>query len=425
MYGPIASRTLERELVADELRDPSSGPSPQGEKEASLSLTLSLGKGAGEGSRKPHVCFVAPSTWPLFSGDRDIPVVGGAEVQQSFIAPALAARGYRVSMIALDYGQPDRSVVKGVTVHKIYRPDEGLPVVRFVYPRLAMLWRVLGEVDADVYYQRTAAALTGFVAAFCRRHGKGSIYSGASDVDFLPGRQDIRYARDRWLFQYGVRNVDRVFAQNATQQERLREHFGRESIVVPNCYAAPRGAGADRAGYVLWVATVRAQKRPEMFLEMARRLPGQRFVLVGGSDSDRGGLEYARAIRDAAAALPNVEYRGFMPFGEADRVFDGARLVVNTSTYEGFPNTFLQAWARGIPTVAFVDTRSRAADGLPAYDIVQDMPAAIARVGCLMRDDAAWERASGRVSRHFREHHSLDAVVGLYEREIAALARAP
>jgi hypothetical protein len=130
-------------------------------------------------------------------------------------------------------------------------------------------------------------------------------------------------------------------------------------------------------------------------------------------------------IRDAAAALPNVEYRGFMPFGEADRVFDGARLVVNTSTYEGFPNTFLQAWARGIPTVAFVDTRSRAADGLPAYDIVQDMPAAIARVGYLMRDDAAWERASGRVSRHFREHHSLDAVVGLYEREIAALARAP
>jgi glycosyltransferase involved in cell wall biosynthesis len=374
---------------------------------------------------KPHICFVAPTTWPLFSGDRDIPVVGGAEVQQSFIAPALAARGYRVSMIALDYGQPDRSVVKGVTVHRIYRPDEGLPVVRFVYPRLTTLWRVLGEVDADVYYQRTAAALTGFVAAFCRRHGKGSIYSGASDVDFLPGRQDITYARDRWLFQYGVRNVDRVFAQNATQQERVREHFGRESIVVPNCYAAPRGAGADRAGYVLWVATVRAQKRPEMFLEMARRLPGQRFVLVGGSDSDRAGLEYARAISEAAAALPNVEYRGFMPFGEADRVFDGARLVVNTSTYEGFPNTFLQAWARGIPTVAFVDTRSRAADGLPAYDIVDDMPAAIARVGSLMRDDAAWERASSRVSRHFREHHSLDAVVGLYEREIAALARTP
>ena len=61
----------------------------------------------------------------------------------------------------------------------------------------------------------------------------------------------------------------------------------------------------------------------------------------------------------------------------------------------------------------------------PSVYIVQDMPAAIARAGCLMRDDAAWERASSRVSQHFREHHSLDAVVGLYEREIAALARTP
>ena len=48
---------------------------------------------------------------------------------------------------------------------------------------------------------------------------------------------------------------------------------------------------------------MRAQKRPEMFLEMARRLPGHRFVLVGGSDSDRAGLEYARAIREALDAV--------------------------------------------------------------------------------------------------------------------------
>ena len=27
---------------------------------------------------KPHICFVAPTAWPLFSGNLDIPVVGGA-----------------------------------------------------------------------------------------------------------------------------------------------------------------------------------------------------------------------------------------------------------------------------------------------------------------------------------------------------------
>jgi glycosyltransferase involved in cell wall biosynthesis len=411
-YGPIASHTLERELVAEaRLHPQSQALDEEREKRAPR--------------RKPHICFVAPTTWPLLSGARDIPVVGGAEVQQSIIAPALAARGYRVSMITLDYGQEDRAVVKGVTVHRMYKPDEGLPVVRFVFPRLTKLWKALAEVDADIYYQRSAAALTGFVAAFCRANGKRSIYSGASDVDFAPPHPDIRFARDRWIFEYGVKAVDRLFVQNGAQAQLARANFSRDSVLVPNSYVPPKGARNDPRGYVLWVATMRAQKRPEILLEIARRMPEYRFVMVGGSDPDRRGQEYLRTVQEALKALPNVEYRGFVPYAEADRVFDGARLVVNTSSYEGFPNIFLQSWARGIPTVSFVDTGSRSPDGRPAYDIVKDVREASLRVERLMRDDAGWKDASARVASHFRTHHSLEAVAQIYERELAALARMP
>lgn len=396
-------------------RDPLTvDPSPGG-------LAGARARSAPSRSRLPHVCFVAPTTWPLFSGDKEIPVVGGAEVQQSLIAPALAARGFRVSLIALDYGQEDRARIKDVTVHKLYKPDAGLPVVRFIHPRLTTLWRVLGEVGADIYYQRSAAALTGFLAAYCKRHGKRAIYSGASDVDFLPTHPDIKYTRDRYIFQYGLRTVDRIFAQNATQQAWARANFGRDSVHVPNCYEAPAGAQADPNGYVLWVATVREQKRPELFLELARRMPQRRFVMVGGNDPDRIGLEYVARIREALKELPNVEYRGFMPFVEADRVFDGARVLVNTSGYEGFPNTFLQAWSRGVPTVAFVDTGSRDGQG-PVYDIAADIDAAARSLERLMSDGAAWARASARVSSHFARQHSLAAVVDIYERELLALA---
>lgn len=420
-YGPIASSTLERagtDPGSREGTDPGFrawGPSP---------VSVSSRENSGT-VPKPHICFVAPTTWPLLSGNRDIPVVGGAEVQQSLIAPALAARGFRVSLIALDYGQANREVVKGITVHKMYRPDEGLPVVRFVHPRLTKLWKALKEVDADIYYQRSAAAVTGFIAAFCRANRKRSIYAGASDVDFAPPHPDIRYARDRWLFEYGVRNVDRLFVQNGTQLERARANFGRDSVLVPNSYSPPPAARADRDGYVLWVATMRAQKRPEILFEVAQRMPEYRFVMIGGSDPDRKGKEYVRGVREKIATLPNVEYRGFMPFDEADRAFDGARLLLNTSGYEGFPNIFLQAWARGVPTVAFVDTGSRAPDGRPAYDIVEDVREASLRVERLMRDDAEWQQASSRVASHFREHHSLQAVTEIYERELAALARMP
>jgi len=371
--------------------------------------------------RKPHVCFLAPTTWPTFAGSKDIPVIGGAELQQTIIAKELAARGYRVSMISIDYGQQDGAVVDGVRIYNMHKPFEGIPVLRFFHPRLTSLWKALKRVDADVYYQRTAAAYTGFLAAFCKYYGKRAIYGGASDVDFIPKRQDISYLRDILLFEYGLRRVDTVIVQNPNQLNYLRENYHRDGIHIPNCYDAPAGARADRQGYVLWVATVRAQKRPMLALEVARRLPHLKFVMVGGHDPGRAGEDYARAVREGAANLPNVEYRGFMPFAETDRLFGEARVVLNTSSYEGFPNTFLQAWSRGVPTVAFVDVGARR-DGEPVYDIATDAEDAAARVNRLMSDDLAWQQASNRVAAHHREFHSVDSVVSRFEGEVNHLA---
>ena len=371
-------------------------------------------------ARKPHICFVALTTWPVLSGDPDINMVGGAEVQQSMIAPALVERGYKVSMICLDHGQPEGAVVRGIRVHKAYTPDEGLPVVRFFHPRMTKLWSALQRVDADVYYQRTAGVDTAHTAAFCRRNGRTSIYAGASDVDFMPGDEEIKFARDRRIFEWGLRRVDRVFVQNQSQRKALEANYGREGVVIPNCYASGGTNRADKRDYVLWVATIRSPKRPEMLLELARRLPQHRFVVVGGEDTTPGAHDYFRSIAEAARALPNVEFKGFLPFAEAEKWFDGARVLLNTSRYEGFPNTFLQAWSRGVPTVAFVDTGSTH-EGEPVYDVVKDLSEMSWKVDRLMREDLLWREASRRVEGFFKASHSVEAISGLYERELASV----
>jgi glycosyltransferase involved in cell wall biosynthesis len=374
--------------------------------------------------RRAHVCFVAPTTWPVISGDTSIKVVGGAEVQQSMIAPALARRGHRVSMICLDYGQADGTVIDGVTIRNLHEPDAGLPGIRFVHPRFTALWAAMKRVGADVYYQRTAAVHTAYMAAFCKVHGRKSIYAGASDVDFLPGEEDIRFGRDKKIFQWGVRHVHRIVTQNDVQQKQLFDHYGIEGAVIPSCYVPPAGASNDPRGYVLWTASIRPSKRAELALELARRLPQHRFVMIGGPDPDRRSQEYFRGLQEAARAIPNLEMKGFVPFTEAERWFNGARLVLNTSLYEGFPNTFLQAWSRGVPTLAFIDTGSRGADGEPVYDAVEEVSQASWKIERLMRDDVLWQQASRRVEAHFRASHSVEAVIDRYEREIALLTEA-
>ena len=377
-------------------------------------------------ARKPHICFVAPYAWPVFSRDPDIKLVGGAEVQQSILARIFQRNGHPVSMVTLDFGQPQDAVVDGVRVRKTHRQDEGIPVLRFLHPRLSSLWSALRTVDADIYYQRSAGLQTGVVAEFCRRHGKRFIFAGASDNDFERGKQQIRFRRDRWLYERGLAMADRVVVQNANQMKFLREQYGREGLLVPSVYELPaRTSPRDAADRVLWVATIHEYKRPDMALEIARRLPHRKFVMVGGVSTRGTKLRegYYEAVRDAAARLPNVEFKGFLPLAQVEPWFDRARVFLNTSVYEGVPNTFMQAWARGVPTVASVDVAARV-EGKPLYDVFSGVEEGAAQIERLFDDQLAWARASARCFEYFNREHSGAEALRRYTELFDSLTRA-
>jgi glycosyltransferase involved in cell wall biosynthesis len=371
---------------------------------------------------KPHICFVAPYVWPILARDPTIKVVGGAEVQQAILARAFQRAGYRVSMICLDYGQPDAATVDGITVYKTYRPDAGVPVLRFVHPRITGVWRAMREVNADIYYQRSAAMLTAVVSEFCRRHGKRSIYAGASDMDFMRGKQQIRFRRDRWLFEHGLAGVDRIVVQNRKQQDACRAHYGLDSVLIPSCYEVPPSSKVRGGELVLWVGTVHDYKRPEIFLDIAARLPHRRFVMIGGSATPGERLKsgYYERVREAAAKLPNVEFKGFLPLAEVEPWFDRGRVLVNTSVYEGMPNTFMQSWARGIPTVATVDVGARLNES-SFYRVFEKPEEGAQEIERLFADDLHWARASARCREYFDRSHSSTEVLARYARVFAEL----
>jgi len=368
--------------------------------------------------RKAHICFVAPYAWPVLSRDPNIQVVGGAEVQQCILARLFAANGYRVSMISFDYGQPSPVLVDGITVYKSFREDAGVPVLRFLHPRLTTMWRVLRQVDADVYYQRSSAMWTGVVAQFCRRHGKRSVYAGASDRDFEIGQEQILHARDRWLYRRGLARVDRIVAQNPFQIESCRRNHQRDATLIPSCYELPKEAKPGNGDRVLWVGTIHGYKRPHWFLDIAERLPHRRFVMVGGPSVGGERLKpgYYEEVRGRAARLPNVEFTGFLPLAEVEPWFDRARLLVSTSVYEGMPNVFLQAWARAVPTVATVDV------GAPVNTVFADAAQGAAKVETLLSDTALWNQASSDSLAYFERNHSSSEVLARYARLLEDLA---
>jgi glycosyltransferase involved in cell wall biosynthesis len=371
-------------------------------------------------NRLPHVCFIAPIAYPLLAGSREIAVIGGAELQVVLVARRLAARGHRVSMVCLDFGQADQVVVDGITVFRAYRPDEGIPVLRFLWPRLTSIWSCLKRADADIYYQQTAGMLTGVMAAFCRRYHRKSVFASASNPDLLPRTPRIQYARDRWIYAYGLRHVDRIFVQNEEQARLCRENLGREPILVPNCYPMPADRPLGRAGtFILWVSTIRSLKRPELFLDLAEALPQHRFRMIGGpGDGERALYD---SIASRARGIPNLEFLGFVPFEEVEAQFDNARVFVNTSSSEGFPNTFLQAWARGVPTVSFIDAGARLNGRLVGMR-VSTMQEMVKQVAELAADDSLRLSEGGQGEEYVDRMHSPATVIPLYERLFIGLA---
>lgn len=357
-------------------------------------------------SSRPHICFVAPHAYPVLAENEELAFVGGAELQQVLVARELARRGFPVSMICLNFGQEDRCEVDGIVVYRAFRPDEGVPVLRFLWPRLTSLWRCLRRVDADIYYQRGAGMLTGVVARWCRQHRRKSVFA-------MAGATKIHIRRDRWLFEYGIRTADRIVVQNTHQARAVLDEFGRSSTLIPNYQppvVPPPQRGSERG--LLWVSTIRRVKRPWLVLDLAQALPDLHFTMVGGRDLlDKSLYDEVQA---RAETLPNVSFHGFVPYSAVHRYFDRAAVFLNTSESEGFPNTFLQSWGRGIPTISFVDVGARIAEH-PVGCVVASVDEMAAAIRELLADDAQRARLGDIGRRYVSENHGLERVIPMYE----------
>lgn len=296
-----------------------------------------------------RICFVSNNVYAALA-ETSVPLIGGAELQQAIIGRCLAKNGHDVSFVTTIFDRRrDDEVIDGMNIYKTFDSEDGFPAIRLFHPRLTRLWQAMKKADAEVYYQRCADRTTGICALFCRQHGRKFVHSGAHDPDFHR-HANVRL-REQIPYRWGLRRADLILVQNKHQKQLLRKNHGKDGHVLPNVYPARPLTTAE--GYVLWVGSMRSCRRPLLCLEIAQKYPRTKFIMIGGPGS-RGKAIHENIAREAPK-YPNVQFLGFQTLEVTERYFDGASLFLSTSSVEGFPNTYLQAWSRGIPTVGYVD----------------------------------------------------------------------
>jgi glycosyltransferase involved in cell wall biosynthesis len=277
--------------------------------------------------------------------------------------------------------------------------------------------QIFEEVDADIYIVPGNSQISAIVAAYTRAVKKVFIMLAGSDLDFDPAILEQPNGADIYGELYSVKefvidSANSIIVQHELQAQ-LARRFGKSSVVIGNPVNMNREfIRAEEPETILWVGNSDERiKRPSIVLEVARSMPEYSFVMVVTPVSEDG---YQRVL-EASKDIPNLTLASRVPFKEIEKYFAQAKLFINTSVLEGFPNTFLQAGKYGVPIVSLkVDPNrmlSQHGSGFTCNDQVDDFRNAIKR---LFDDPVLYQKSSENILEYVRQNHDIERVIPKY-----------
>lgn len=287
------------------------------------------------------ICFIAPKAYPLFNPQAN-DVVGGAEVDQYFLARELAKDdNFNISFITADYGQAKIETVENVKIIK------SLDLKKNPLNGALKLWRAMRTADAQIYFQEAVSWGTFLVALFCNLNRRVFVYRTASR-----GECDGAYLKHHFLagraFLWSLRKAALVVVQNETDKTEISRTAGISATVIPNAHPLPALSQAQR-DTILWVGRSTPLKRPGLFIDLAEKMPAERFTMI--CQRATGDRDF-QALIERAEKVKNLEFIRRVPFHETASYYQRAKVFVNTSDSEGFPNTFVEACKHAAPILS-------------------------------------------------------------------------
>ncbi|MDH5601700.1 MAG: glycosyltransferase family 4 protein, partial [Gammaproteobacteria bacterium] len=308
-------------------------------------------------------------------------------------------------------------IIDKIRVIKLCRQEDGLPILRFFYPRWTSLVTAMSKADSDIYLHNCGESITGQIAIWCKLRSKKFLFSLASNMDCDPDLPDLGSVRERVLYRLGIRLADAVVAQSNFQKLSLKNYFQVNSDVLPMpC--------EDRSGGFLeiekdthcssdefvvgWVGRIVPLKKLELFIDAAEQLSNIKFLVAGSANKND---IYVRGLLNRMEAAENIEYLGSVPFEEMQDFYNNIDCLSSTSSVEGFPNTYLEAWSFGLPVLGIFDPD----------DLIRKKQLGIKISGCkdlvqaitnLSKDSTLYRELSQNSRRYYEIHHLPKNSVG-------------
>lgn len=203
----------------------------------------------------------------------------------------------------------------------------------------------------DIVHNGRATATNLAVVAAARLRGAGHTkHIFTISIEPSPQRWNFRHA------QLLTTMASVVIANSQAVADGAARYYHRvPDYIIPNGvdtdFFAPLAADATTRShyrisepYMLFVGTIEARKRPDLFVTLARKFPSIDFVMVGS---------IPQANHAALVDLPkNVKLLGLIPKHHVRDLLATSHALIFPSELEGLPNAVLEAVSMGLPVVA-------------------------------------------------------------------------
>ncbi len=293
---------------------------------------------------KKKIVFISLNSYEFFFETPNV-THGGAELQMYYLANAISKNNkFEVSFIVGDYGQKKKIVSGNIQFYKTYNlPAKENNIKKTI--KMLSLFILLVKVNPDLIVSSSAASWLFIMAIYKKLFQKKHLHRTASLLEVNKEWIKQNGIRGR-LFEFGLEKADIIITQSKEHRALLQINHGINAILLKNGLKQLPKELIPKT-YVLWVGRYDPVKQPDLFLKIAKELTDIQFLMIcpGNSTFQK---EY-NALHKTAQNMSNLIFIPEVPFHQIQKYFDSAKIFVNTSVAEGFPNTFLQAAAASVP----------------------------------------------------------------------------
>lgn len=282
---------------------------------------------------------------------------GGAEIQLKYLVEACTISGFEVHYIYEEKGVPIANKVKAI-LHPLHKKRNYKFCGKGWFLYRDQILKELNNIKPDSIYTRLGSSWVGIVATYAKLHNIKHIHALASDIDvskqlFHKPYYPLFSQIETYCLNRGLKYATTIIAQNDYQQECVRRRFHNRIVLVNQM--TPRVKSDDVVKLktkirIVWIANFKKIKRPEVFVRLAKSLTcfSDRIEMIMCGRMP----EKYKFLEDDINKIAYMNYQGELTQEQVFKLLSSAHVLINTSSHEGFSNTFVQAWMRKVVVVS-------------------------------------------------------------------------